>query len=245
MSSDLFSVDPMQLYFGYDYYINDDIIIHQPTLREICERGEQEYYSTVYTLTAIPSDMKSQLWDMGIDWEEMQDFDLFLMLASTLSAERTKILLGDLDLSHMGIFRNQENDEIFLMDRDTGVKIDKLIYMRMVNYIRKMHNIKPKIERAKNARTKQVLIDVDRQKLLESKNQEYKSFLLPLLSAVKVKMKYTKEYLLDMGIVEFMDDLQRLQIVDQADHLLNGCYSGMIDTSKINKKELNWMRDLT
>ena len=41
-----------------------------------------------------------------------------------------------------------------------------------------------------------------------------------------------------------MDDVQRLQIINNADALLHGMYSGMIDTKKINKNEINWMREL-
>ncbi len=33
-------------------------------------------------------------------------------------------------------------------------------------------------------------------------------------------------------------------MINNADALLRGMYSGMIDTKKIDKKELNWMREL-
>ena len=62
-----------------------------------------------------------------------------------------------------------------------------------------------------------------------------------MVSSVKVRMGYTKDYVRDMGIVEFMDDVQRLQIIHNADALLHGMYSGMIDTKKIDKGALNWM----
>ena len=44
MSSNLFSVDPLQLYMGYNYSINDKIVIKQPTMRDITDMGEQEYF---------------------------------------------------------------------------------------------------------------------------------------------------------------------------------------------------------
>lgn len=49
-------VDELQLYFGDDYVINEKISIHQPTIGELIDYGEQQYFSTIYTLTAIPSD---------------------------------------------------------------------------------------------------------------------------------------------------------------------------------------------
>ena len=57
-------------------------------------------------------------------------------------------------------------------------------------------------------------------------------------------MGYTKDYVRNEGFVEFFDDLARLQIINNADHLLAGCYSGMIDTKKINKADLNWLKEI-
>ena len=159
MSSDMFEIDPLQLYFGDDYVINDKIKIKQAKIGDIVDFGEAKYFSVVHTLTAIPSDLKSKLWDMGLDWMEIEDFELFMMLAPTLSKENTELLFGDLDFTKLKPYRNKENGDIVLADLESGVKIDKLIYLRIVNYLRKVHNITPKIERAANKATKQILID--------------------------------------------------------------------------------------
>ena len=84
----------------------------------------------------------------------------------------------------------------------------------------------------------------DRKKIEFNKDKPFKSFLLPLISSVKVRQGYTKDYVLNMGYVEFMDDVARLQIIHNADHLLTSAYSGCLDMKKIDKKELNWMREL-
>lgn len=237
-------VDDLKLYIGDDFVINDKIKIFQPTIRKIAEFGERDFFSVVHTVTAIPSDMKSQLWDMGLDWMEVDDFELFMMLVQTLSPERTAILFGDLDFSKLRPFRNNQNGDIVLADKETGVIIDKMIYLRIVEYLRKAFNITPKIEKAKNKITKKILIEEDRKKIEFNKNKPFKSFLLPLISSVKVRQGYTKEYVLNMGYVEFMNDVARLQVIHNADHLLSACYAGTIDMKKINKAELNWMKEL-
>ena len=244
MSSDMFEIDPLQLYFGDDYIINDKIKIKQAKIGDIVHFGEAKYFSVVHTLTAIPSDLKSKLWDMGLDWMEVEDFELFIMLAPTLPIESTKLLFGDLDFTKLKPYRNKENGDIVLADLESGVKIDKLIYLRIVNYLRKVHNITPKIERAANKTTKQILIDEDRMKIRLNQEKPFKSYLLPLISSVKVRMGYTKDYVRNEGFVEFFDDLARLQLINNADHLLAGCYSGMIDTKKINKADLNWLKEI-
>ena len=85
-------VDELQLYFGDNYVINNYISITQPLVGGVVDYGEAQYFSMVHTLTAIPSDIKSQLWDMGLDWCEMDDFELFMMMVQTLTPDKTSIL---------------------------------------------------------------------------------------------------------------------------------------------------------
>lgn len=236
--------DSLFLYFGDDYVINDNITISQPRIGEVADYGEAQYFSMVHSLTAIPSDMKSALFDMGLDWCEVEDFDLFMMLSQNLTPDKTGILFGDLDFSKMKPFRNRQNDEIVLADKETGVVIDKLIYTRIVNYLRKLHNITPKVEKTKSKTVKRWLIEEDRKRIQNSKDKPFKSYLMPLISAVKVKQGYTRDYIRNMGLYEFFDDVSRLQIIDHANHLLNGIYCGMADLSKVNKNEFNWLRPL-
>ena len=186
--------------------------------------------------------MKSQLWDLGIDWMEVDDFELFVMLSQTLTPDRTQLLFGDLDFTKLKPYNHPHvEDEIILADKETGALIDKMIYLRIVSYLRKAFNITPKVEKAANKMTKKILIEEDRKKIELNKNKPFKSFLLPLISSVKVRQGYTKDYVLNMGYVEFMDDVARLQIINNADHLLHSAYSGCLDLKKIDKKEL---RDL-
>lgn len=189
--------------------------------------------------------MKSQLWDMGLDWTEVDDFELFVMLVQTLTPDRTELLFGDIDLSKLRPYKHPHiEDEIILVDKQAGIIVDKMIYLRIVSYLRKAFNITPKVEKAMNKMTKKVLIEEDRLKLKLNKDKPFKSFLLPLISSVKVKQGYTKEYVLNMGYVEFMNDVARLQAIHNADHLLSGVYAGTIDMKKLNKAELNWMKEL-
>lgn len=237
-------VESLFLYFGDNYVINDKIKLHQPIIGEIVDYGEASYFSMVHTLTAIPSDMKSQLWDMGIDWCEISEFELFIMLSQTMTPDKTGIIFGDLDFSKFRPFRNSQNDEIVIADKESGIIIDNLIYTRMMSFLRKLHNITPKPEKAKSKIAKQAMIDEDRRNREYNKDKKFKSYLLPLISAVKVKQGYTKDYVRNMGLYEFFDDLSRMQVIDSADHLLTGAYSGMADLSKVPKEQFNWLREL-
>jgi hypothetical protein len=239
-------VDSLFLYFCDDYIINDKIKLAQPTIGQIVDYGEASYFSMIHTLTAIPSDVKSILWDMPdghIDCTQIEDFELFMMFSQSMTPDKTGIIFGDLDFSKLRPFRSKINDEVVLADIEAGVKIDKLIYMRMMAFLRKLHNITPKPERAKGKRAKQAMIDEDRRNREYNKDKPFKSYLLPLISAVKVRQGYTRDYVRNMGLFEFFDDLSRLQIMYNSDHLMTGIYSGNIDAKKIKKEELNWLRE--
>jgi len=245
-TSNLLEIDELQMYFGEPFHINDKITIYIPTIGDIVEFGERKYYGMIHTLTCIPSDMKSQLFDMGIDYEELSDFELFVMLSRNLNPESTYLVLGDLDLSKFGLYTNKDNNELVLYDEKTDTTIDRLIYMKMVEYIRKVHNIKPKPEKAANKTTKKILIQLDRDRIKKAQKEPYKSQLKILISAMMryPGFKYKSNELKQCGLYEFMDTVQGAQIYVSTTSLIQGSYSGMIDTSKLNKKEFNWMRGL-
>jgi hypothetical protein len=55
--------------------------------------------------------------------------------------------------------------------------------------------------------------------------------------------KYKLDELKQVGVCEFYDSVKRLQVYEASTALLKGMYSGMIDSSKINPDEYNFMRD--
>ena len=82
-----FQNDEFQIYRGRDFHLKDGIVIHQPTLDEICQYGEQDYYSMVYTLTLVPADMKWQLYEMGADYTKINDFEKYSFKFSLVKLE--------------------------------------------------------------------------------------------------------------------------------------------------------------
>ena len=72
--------DELKIYRGEDFVVSKYIRIRQPTLNEICDFGEQEYYSMIYNLTATPQSLKVQLWDMAIDYTEITPYELFYQM---------------------------------------------------------------------------------------------------------------------------------------------------------------------
>ena len=66
----------LSIYRGKDIEITDHIKIHQPTIGDIEEYGEKEYFSLISVFIATPFDMIAQLDQQGIDFTKITDFDL-------------------------------------------------------------------------------------------------------------------------------------------------------------------------
>lgn len=238
----------LQLYFGDDFVINKYITIHQPKLDDMIRLGEKEYFSIIYAFTSIPSDIKVQLFDMGIIWEDISDFDLFIMLTHNLTPKQTGFLFGDLDLSKFKLGKNENGETVLYQLGYDGdmVVIDNHIYLLIATFLRKIHGIVPKPKRSANKTTQRIMIECARQDMEAQKARGEKSSFVPIISSLinSPEFKYGLKEVREMPMYAFMDAVTRIQIIKSTTALLNGCYSGMIDTKKIDKKEFNWMRDI-
>ena len=240
----MFEIDDLTVWIGEPYVINDKIAVTQPKIRDILTFGEKDYFNVIQTLCSTSSNLKSRLADMGVDWEKVEDFQMFIMLAPSLNVEKTHLVLGDIDLSKFKIFENKENGEPVMVDQDNDIIIDRLIYMRIVEYLRKVHGLARAHDVAQTKFTHEALIEMDREDIEKNAKKPYKSFLWSLISSIKARQGYTKQYVLDMQIYELIHEVNRLQIIIQSDALLQGSYSGMVDTKKLPREQFNWMRDI-
>lgn len=247
-----FKYDILKMYFGEDYWVADKIKIIQPTIGNIIEYGESKFWTVVSTLCANTTSMRLELWHNGYDWNKLSDFELFISIVSTLPPEYTEILFGDLDFTKFRCVENSEDKLVMVYMPDPTIQIDEGVYNRLVDYLRIMFDIHPKVEKTKSKITKEILIQADETNLKialekQKKNKWNKSTLFPLISAAlnHPGFKYKKNELKEVGIVEFLDSVKRLQIYESTTSLMTGMYMGMIDTKNMNlSKELNWTRDI-
>ena len=261
----IYNFDELKMYFGEDYWVTDKICIKVPTIGDILEFGDSKFYSMLNLFCANPTSLRLQLWQTGVDWNEISDYELFAnIIVKRFTPKDTHLLFGNLDFScfefvhdnkkDCNLLVNVEKDEegnIVDFNYEDAIVIDELVYKRMIKYLCTMFDLKFKVEHAKNKATKRAIIEEDEMnlKISEQKRekQEYsKSFLLPLISALvnHPGFKYKTNELKDIGIYQFMDSVKRLQTYENATALLKGMYSGFVDAKKINQKELNWLKDL-
>ena len=240
--------DELQIYRGKDIYVKKGIVIHQPNLDEICEYGEREYWSLVNTLTSVGADMKFQLYDMGIDYTQVNDFELFhSLLTQSLSQKKTSILFGDLDFTNFNLFKKNGSEDIVMYDSENDIEIDEYTYLVIADVLRKMHGLKRNDKIPANESTKMILIEDDREDYERNKTREYHSQMKNMVSAMIncEGFKYNHSEVWNMKISAFMDSVKRISKIKNASLLLQSGYSGFgIDLKKVSDKQLDWLGEL-
>lgn len=242
--------DELKIYRGKDFVVSKYIQIHQCTLGEIEEYGEQDYCSLVYNLTATPQSLKAQLWKMEVDYTEITPWELFIGLLYKIHPQnQTYILFGDLDFTKFEVKVDNENKSIYLEQfiNDERVVIDEYTYGVIIDYLCKSHFIKQDLKVPMNNSTKIILIEDAMDELVANKNKEYHSNLKNLISTMvnSSGFKYNHTDVWDLKINAFMDSVKRIGKIKNAELLLQSGYSGFgISLKDINKKELDWLGEL-
>jgi hypothetical protein len=54
--------------------------------------------------------------------------------------------------------------------------------------------------------------------------------------------KYKLQELREVGVCEFYDSVQRLQIYESATAVMKGMFSGFVDSKNIKPDQYNWMK---
>lgn len=242
--------DELKIYRGEDFIVSEHIVIHQATLNEICDYGEQEYYSMIYQLTATPQSMKVQLWDMGIDYTTITPFELFYSILYKLySQAKTSVIFGDLDLTQFQVMQRTDDGAVLLyqMIDEQPVIIDEFTYQVITDYLRQVHMIQKDEKMPANESTKLILIEDAREEYERTKNMEYHSQLKNMVSAMvnREGFKYNHAEVWNMKINAFMDSVRRISKIKNADLLLQSGYSGFgINLKEVSNKQLDWIGEL-
>ena len=242
--------DLLRLYFGEDYKINDRIVIHQPTIQDILNMGENAFYATIAPFTSNTTSFRVQLYDLGIYWNDITDFELFSLLIKTVDINNLKVFLGDFDLSSFELVaRINDNGETIpvLYSEKLDYEIDEQTYIQIRDYFCYMFGIKLEREIVKNKSLGAEIIAKEKADLAKKKAEMKGTTSLMQMISFALNhpgFKYKKKELKDVGYVEFMDSIKRLTIYESTRALTQGSYSGFCDVSKIPKEEFNFMRSV-
>lgn len=241
--------DKLKLFFGLDYYVKG-IRITQPKIGNILEIGEKNFYTALSPFINNSTSIRLMLSKAGIDWCIVKDIEVYQILRNfVIDTAPLKLIFPDIEFSQFKLLEFSNSSEnkrkLCLYNQSLDLILYEEDYMEIAEYIREMLNVHPKVEKAKGKTAKKWMIQEDEQNLL-NKPSENDSSLLPIVSSLinHPGFKYNLEELKQVGIYQFYDAIQRLQIYEGTRALLQGSYSGFCDTSKINKEQFNFMRNI-
>lgn len=242
--------DMLQMYFGIPVKVKSavgdkELELIQPTVGDIARVGEERFYRTASIFFANTTMYRLPLWNMGLDWNVVSDFELFIMRLPTADDEIVKMLLRGIELSECGVLSTEEHKPRYIADEKHGIVIDEGVYETLAKYFRTLLGVDPKVEKTESRAGKESIIEEEMiSAYYDSKKDRPHSTLVSLISACvnHPGFKYKSRELMDVGIFEFMDSVKRLQIYESATAALKGMYGGFIDTKKMKAETFDFMR---
>ena len=222
--------------------INENISIRIPTVREVLER-EDEYYGLISLLTAMPIDLLVQLDDLGIDFTQINDYELFLLMFPMVQQSDTSMVFGDLDLSKFQMAMNNDTKSVVYLNPETDVVIDRRTQQQIAAVLRRMHGLKKNTKRPGNEAAKEYLLERARKKIKRQKRKSSDSQIEPLIVSLVCteQFKYNFEETKDLSIYQF--NLSAKQIINYVEYKnrMFGVYTGNIDAKTLQTKDLTWL----
>ena len=172
--------------------------------------------------------------------KNISEEDLAEMLVNPLS-----LILKDIDLADFEEYESDKNHETILYDKEHDITIDRFVYTRIVDAVRKIHGFKRNNQIPANEITKMDLIDDARDEAMLAAKKPYKSVLKPLISALAVKTgQLVNDSIWNTKINMFFDSIKRINKIQDAELLLQGAYSGFASLKGVDKTRLDWAGDI-
>ena len=220
-----------------------NLSIRIPTVGEILE-DEDKYYEIVSSLTATPFQYMVQLDDMGIDYTQITDYQLFMMLFPMYAKSDLSLLFSDLDTSDFGIYINQQDNSQVIYSPNNNIIIDELIYNDLADTIRKINLLEKVKSKPGNESARKYLLEKERKKQKRNAKKPKEPYLEKLVIALvnTSEFPYNYETCMDLSIYKFNQSFKQIQQKITFDNTMIGVYAGTVDTSKMtNKDALSWI----
>lgn len=231
----------INLLYQRSYKINDWLSIAIPTVGEILDH-EDDYYSMISMLTAMPIDYMLPLDDAGIDFSQINEYELFLLLFPSLQSMDTHLVFGDLDLRRFVMMQSEVNNQIILRDVVSGYVIDRAIHDRIAAALRTIHKIERNNKKPGNDEARKYMLERARIKARRRKRSEISQIEQMIVAMVNTEQfKYGFEEVRDLTIYQFNESTRQIIKKVEYEHRMTGIYAGTIDAKSMSQDDLNWL----
>lgn len=172
--------------------------------------------------------------------KNISEEELAEMLVNPIS-----LILKDIDLADFEEYQSDKCPETILYDKEHDITIDRFVYTRIVDAVRKIHGFKRNNQMPANERTKMDLIEDARDEAMAAAQKPYKSVLQPLISALACKTgQLGNDSIWNTKICMFFDSIKRMNKIQDATLLLQGAYSGFASLKGVDRTRLDWAGEI-
>ena len=216
-------------YFGKDYTQIDDFELFKLMIWKSLSSKKYIYKELMENQEKYEEQLKN------ISRDELAE-----MLVNPIS-----LVLKDIDFADFEEYESDKSPETILYDKEHDITIDRFVYSRIVDAVRKIHGLKRNNEIPANEITKMDLIDDARDDFIAASKKEYKSTLKPLISALAVKTgQLGSDSIWNTKVNMFFDAIKRINKIQDATLLLQGAYAGFASLKNVPKERLDWTGDI-
>ena len=239
--------------FEEKFPITKQISIRIPTVGEVL-KNEDDYYSIVQLLTAMPIDMLVYLDDLSkknkdsdFDYFSISEYELFLFLSETIKQYDTSLVFDGIDFNKFDLTVDPKTGSPILCDESSGVIIDREIHWRIAGVVRRVNHLKKNQRRPANKEARDYMIERARIKMKRAQkrsvNNPFSSELEDLIVAMvnAEQYKFSFEETKNLTIYQFNQCLHQVVRKNDYNNTMHGVYAGTIDAKKLNQKEFNWL----
>lgn len=234
----------MNSFTAKDIPITTSLSIKLPTVGEILDYGEHNYYHAVSSLCATPFDLMVQLDDVGINFNDVSEFDVFGMMFRSMEPDMLSMVFSqEIDPGTFVLSRNSENGEPIIKDTKSDIVIDRYVQSIISDKLREIHFFTKNDKKAANEATRTYLIERARKKLLRERNKPLVNRLENQIIAMvnAPEFKYNFETVQTLNIYIFNSSVRQVQRRIEYGQIMGGYYAGTIDPQKINLEKLDWL----
>lgn len=232
--------------FGKKKYRVGEIIVRIPTISLICgdsegnnENAENKFWQEVGMFITSPADMMSELDDMGVDFEKLSNYDLFLIRHAILKASGLKscMLFEQFNLFDLNLINDVLVDSAgkTIINRQNYAEISALICAILGHKMTEM-------PRFGNKYAKKKKIEFDRER--KKRARERKDNTASVLSSLKLRLvcsgktPYSYDTIGNLTIYELLWSIKQIDKEKSVDELKQTALVGN-DLTKIASERLS------
>ena len=241
----------MVLLRGDSLVCSNGLTVKHPTLAEIYDEiGMEEWSFFISLFTTTPYEQMVILDNVGQDYEKISNYDLFLMIFSTIRDFKTFNYMFNKINGKYFTFRDSVKKQTVIYLGKDGELINRQIYNEISNYIRKISGAvsEKQLKFGNNATKKRYLAQQKKKAKREAKrkNKNGNDWLENVVSALvwSAESKYNFTTIYDLKIYQIMNGIKRISKSRDVYYKSMGVYSGNLDPKKLSESDFNWIGKL-